>query len=531
MKRKQIKRLLAVTLCGALMIPAPVSAAELSVRSIHTGDGESYVVMNDNSLWKWGEGRAYCSIYYKQGDPVQNRPAKIRSNIRAAGEDWWITTSGDYYYGDKKYLSNAVQAEKFHILQADGTLWYWDIGDMIKVTTGVKDFSVSSGQDVAIIKADGSLWLKGYDVAHVSPKLDTFDTFYKVADHVADVKYGYQNLFVLKKDGTLWGWGSNYDGQIGNGSRSKVAVFEQKIMEDVAAIDTAFGYSVFAIKKDGSLWAWGDANHGSLGVGTKYLTYSDWDKTYMGNIARPQKVMDDVAAVSKSSSHALILKEDGTVWVCGSNKSLEIGNGFLPALDPWGSNEGDQFTPIQVSFGKKLGGYEAPKTAFLDVASGSYYEKPIQWAVEENITSGTSATTFSPDMACTRAQIMTFLWRAAGSPAPKGGSPFRDVYPPDYYNKATAWAYEQGMVKGDSFAPNAICTRAMAVEFMWKYAGSPDAAGAAFRDVKKNDSYSEAVGWAVEKHITSGTGDGVFSPGMGCTRGQIMTFLYRFLGE
>ena len=402
---------------------------------------------------------------------------------------------------------------------------------MIKVTTGVKDFSVSSGQDVAIIKADGSLWLKGYDVAHVSPELDTFDTFYKVADHVADVKYGYQNLFVLKKDGTLWGWGSNYDGQIGNGSRSKVAVFEQKIMEDVAAIDTAFGYSVFAIKKDGSLWAWGDANHGSLGVGTKYLTYSDWDKTYMGNIARPQKVMDDVAAVSKSSSHALILKEDGTVWVCGSNKSLEIGNGFLPALDPWGSNEGDQFTPIQISFGKKLGGYEAPKTAFLDVASGSYYEKPIQWAVEENITSGTSATTFSPDMACTRAQIMTFLWRAAGSPAPKGGSPFRDVYPPDYYNKATAWAYEQGMVKGDSFAPNAICTRAMAVEFMWKYAGSPDAAGAAFRDVKKNDSYSEAVGWAVEKHITSGTGDGVFSPGMGCTRGQIMTFLYRFLGK
>ena len=159
---------------------------------------------------------------------------------------------------------------------------------------------------------------------------------------------------------------------------------------------------------------------------------------------------------------------------------------------------------------------------FTDVPAGMYYAEPVAWAVEQNITTGTTATTFSPEETCTRGQIITFLWRAAGSPQPAGENPFEDVAEGAYYAAATAWAAEQGMAEGTAFAPEAPCTREMAVEFMWKHAGSPDAAEAGFEDVT-----SDAVNWAVEAGVTYGTSDTAFSPDDTCTRGQIVTFLWR----
>lgn len=159
---------------------------------------------------------------------------------------------------------------------------------------------------------------------------------------------------------------------------------------------------------------------------------------------------------------------------------------------------------------------------FADVAANAYYADAVAWAVEKNITSGTSATTFSPNENCTRAQILAFLWRAAGSPEPKNSPAFTDVKADAYYAKAAAWAAENGMVSGSTFAPDSPCTREMAVEFMWKYAGSPDAAQANFTDIS-----SAAVNWAVEAGVTSGTSATTFSPDNICTRGQIVTFLYR----
>lgn len=178
--------------------------------------------------------------------------------------------------------------------------------------------------------------------------------------------------------------------------------------------------------------------------------------------------------------------------------------------------------------------------AFSDVDGGLYYAAPIAWAVENGITTGTSEDTFSPDALCTRGQIITFLWRAAGSPEPQSTeSPYRDVTPDmnaDFY-RAILWAGENGIIQGDdldadSFSPNAPCERSSTMRFLWRYAGSPDAGTAdAFTDVSPEADYARAVAWAIEAGITSGTTDSTFSPGEPCTRGQIATFLYRCLNE
>lgn len=168
---------------------------------------------------------------------------------------------------------------------------------------------------------------------------------------------------------------------------------------------------------------------------------------------------------------------------------------------------------------------------FTDVKTGDYFAEPVKWAVEKNITAGTSATTFSPNQDCTVAQILTFLWRANGSPKPSGSNPFTDIKSDDYYAEAAVWAYEKGMVSGSTFGGNTPCTRSMAVTYMWKAAGSPNAGKSGFTDVPANANYAGAVAWAVEQGVTAGTSASTFSPDNVCTRGQIVTFLYRGLAK
>ena len=175
---------------------------------------------------------------------------------------------------------------------------------------------------------------------------------------------------------------------------------------------------------------------------------------------------------------------------------------------------------------------EVPGTSFTDVPAGAYYEEAVGWAVEKGITKGTSDSTFTPDGVCTRAQAVTFLWRAAGSPAAKATSlPFADVKAGSYYDDAVRWAVENGVTVGTSattFSPNATCSRAQIVTFLWRAQKSP-AAGSAnpFDDVAGSAYYADAVQWAVQKNITKGTGATAFSPDANCIRAQIVTFLYR----
>ena len=185
---------------------------------------------------------------------------------------------------------------------------------------------------------------------------------------------------------------------------------------------------------------------------------------------------------------------------------------------------------IEVIFMKANGN---PQTGvFVDVATGSYYEDAVDWAVENGITKGTDDTHFSPDGICTRAQAVTFLWRAAGSPKPETRTmPFTDIPAGSYYYDAVLWAVENGITKGTSnttFSPNMTCSRAQIVAFLWRSEKSP-AAGTAnpFADVKSTAYYADAVLWAVKEDITKGTTNTTFSPDADCTRAQIVTFLWR----
>ena len=185
---------------------------------------------------------------------------------------------------------------------------------------------------------------------------------------------------------------------------------------------------------------------------------------------------------------------------------------------------------IEVIFMKANGN---PQTGvFVDVATGSYYEDAVDWAVENGITKGTDDTHFSPDGICTRAQAVTFLWRTAGSPASKTSTmPFTDVPVGSYYYDAVLWAVENGITKGTSdttFSPNMTCSRAQIVTFLWRSEKSPTAGTAnPFADVKSTAYYADAVLWAVKENITKGTTSTTFSPNADCTRAQIVTFLWR----
>ena len=202
--------------------------------------------------------------------------------------------------------------------------------------------------------------------------------------------------------------------------------------------------------------------------------------------------------------------------------------------DPTSTKKGYTGDTYCKGCGEKLdGGKEIPATGkFDDVPAGSYYEDAVIWAAKEGITDGTDTNLFSPGDICTRAQAVTFLWRAAGSPAPKTGTmPFADVPKNSYYHDAVLWAVENGITNGTgetTFSPEATCTRAQIVTFLWRAEQSPAAEGSnPFADVAASEYYAKAVQWAVENGITNGTGETTFSPNAGATRAHIVTFVWR----
>ena len=181
---------------------------------------------------------------------------------------------------------------------------------------------------------------------------------------------------------------------------------------------------------------------------------------------------------------------------------------------------------------KNYDGSESVALPFTDVAEGAYYADAVAWAIQNKVTSGVSATTFAPNASCTRGQMVTFLWKAAGSPEPKSlTTAFTDVKSGAYYEKAVAWAVENKVTTGTSattFSPDATVTRGQSVTFLWKANNSPAAEGtSAFADVAAGVYYAPAVAWAVEKGVTSGMSATTFAPNSNCTRAQIVTFLYR----
>lgn len=268
-------------------------------------------------------------------------------------------------------------------------------------------------------------------------------------------------------------------------------------------------------------------------------------ETRLGTYVSYQYTGFDEAAdefISTSCQTAALLNMDGTVqWYSDSSDQTDHSQWKAWQASGWkqketlvvGSDYGYiiiLYNPATVATVKQLQtalAAQANKAPFVDVSADAYYNVPVRWAVEKKITSGTSATTFSPDTTCSTAQILTFLWRANGSPEPAISNPFTDVPGDAYYTKAAVWAYEKGLVSGSRFGGDTPCTRASAVTYLWKLAGRPAGGSASFTDVSGQAPYAQAVAWAVKEGITSGTSATTFSPDLICSRGQIVTFLYR----
>ena len=468
--------------------------------------------------------------------------AQLGDVVKAATSDHAcaaVTENGDLYYWGYNLVYGYGNSAKEHY--PEPTL----------ILTGVKDVELSE-YNVVALKEDGSVWMMGSDrcgamTRDVGELGSLVNEMTKVMDGCKDIAAGCGFTMAVKNDGTLYGWGWNAYAALGIHWDTKYVATPIVVATDVKSVD-AGSHNAYFIKNDNTLWSIGNGQRGGRGIGNA-ISYTAADGATYAYPYYPTQVAADVHSVSSGANHMLFLTNDGTMWGCGGPEGAGEGGSMLGRGDVWGEtvsfvDDGQTFTSFTayqwhatqcgLSYGSFAGMFGPVQeevelvAGFSDVPADAYYRDAVQWAVDRGITSGTGGTTFSPDRNCTRAEILTFLWRAMGSPAPKGGASFDDVASGAYYADAAAWAAGEGIVLGNRLDPDAPCTRAMAVEFLWRAGGCQAiATDTGFTDVPISASYSTAVEWAVIYGITSGTSESTFSPDMVCTRGQIMTFLYR----
>ena len=264
-------------------------------------------------------------------------------------------------------------------------------------------------------------------------------------------------------------------------------------------------------------------------VEPSYHSGSSSDPTYSVTVDKTENGSVTVSPKNASKGETVTITtkpsegyELGSIEVLDKNgdslKLKDLGNGKYSFVMPDGK------VSVEAEFVKTAA------TSFADVPANAYFADAVKWAVDKGITNGLSDTMFGPYASCTRAQIVTFLWRAAGSPEPKTASSFTDVPVSAYYAKAVAWAVENGITNGmteTTFAPDATCTRGQSVTFLHRALKGTASGSANFTDVPANAFYADAVNWAVASDVTNGTSNTTFSPNADCTRAEIVTFLYR----
>lgn len=398
------------------------------------------------------------------------------------------------------------------------------------------------------------LYIKGNQVRRISY---TQSELVKALDFSDGERIWYHNnaYFVLTATGDLWSWGSNARGQLGNGGQYDgtgriiyIGEFQNgymaypitnskptKILTGVE--DLWFGNSeIRAVDRSGMIWQWGDGENI-----TAYIEKIS-DKSYsVGDIQYPEGFPNCLGYFPRIVTpdrwqytldyYQILCRNDGSIWADLNDQGdfSCIVSGTV-STEPVAPSE-----PVEPSEPSDEPGSNDSLTGFTDIPSGHYCEEPVVWAVAQGITAGTSATTFSPDAPCTRAQAVTFLWRAAGCPTPSStGQPFSDVPEDAYYFNAVLWASEHHITLGTSdtaFSPDEKCTRAQIVTFLWRFMEPDISSGEnTFADVSSRDYFFLPVCWAIDHGITVGMGNNRFAPHDFCTRGQIVTFLYRAIG-
>ena len=575
MMKKILSLLLTLVLCFGLTVPAMASdtGAVGSYTTVSAGGGMTAAIKSDNSLWMWGANDNYelgnggnGNDNYGNGNtpyPIQTVPVKIMDDVVS------------------------VSCGTFHVaaIKTDGSLWTWGWGANGELGDGRTGYdhhvatpqkimdnvvAVSCGYNyTAAIKTDGSLWTWGSNgfgqLGNGGTGNYEWDVPYqtvpaKVMEGVAAVSCGDYTTAIIKTDGSLWMCGSNYYGMIGNGKSGYDAnqLLPIKIMDNVVSVTTSSSVTA-AVQSDGSLWAWGDNRNGSFGNGTQ-----------TGSLT-PVKIMDGVVSVSGNGSTIGAIKTDGTLWMWGSNASCQLGNGgggnatynyhdiqTVPVkildnvtsvsinthvaaiktdgtlwgwgsnlygqvgIGSWGTNNTVKF-PTQILTNVSIPAKPSPTVAgFNDVHEGDYYAYAVAWAKDSGITGGTTATTFSPSATVTRAQAVTFLWRAAGSPQPSTTvSPFSDVTDPSaYYYNAVLWAAEQGITTGvtaTTFGTGSAVAYDQMLAFLARAAGADTGSG----------SWSDAaISWAADNGLTDGL---TFTAKAACPRSDVVYCLWKQL--
>lgn len=468
--------------------------------------------MGDNSCYQAGQGTRYGYEETKDYTQWDTDPVFVMDDVVKADcsghASAAITKNGDLYFWGYNLAKSTTGGQGIE---------YTTYTEPTLVLTDVKDVDLGFDHVLALRK-DGSVWAMGcLDDGTLGNGVDKSgagslqESMVQVMGGCVDIAAGDHTSFFVKSDGILYASGDNTFNKLGVPyDTMDFAVNPIKVTTGVAMVDASSGNACF-VKNDGSVWTTGNNHQYQRGI----HKFKDNQHCY------PSKVTTNVKTVSMSDTYTLLIKNDGQMY--GFGKTDYLGTGQKEYPNPYLSYYYEIpyiFDPIPVAL--SAGAYAGMfGSAFKDVPEGMYYYEPVLWALEEDITSGTSATTFGPNDSCSRGQIITFLWRAAGSPEPYGGGYCTDVPEGMYYTKAVNWAYEESMFDGEQFRPNAPCTRLMAVEFMWKYAGYPEAPMANF-----TDAFSSAVDWALDVGVTSGTSATTFSPNMNCSRGQIVTFLY-----
>ena len=503
------------------------------VSAVACGQYHTAAIRTDGSLWMWGSnacgalglGMDGGDTWTGLGTNNQSKPNKGMDGVTAVA-------CGDSFTA---------------VIKEDGSLWMWgtnrenELGDgteeirfePVKIMEDVVAVSCGS-YHTAALKEDGTLWTWGsnaYGQIGVGAVGTTENrtTPVQVMDQVVAVSCGGSYTAAVRADGTLWTWGSNrWTGALGDGTTTDRST-PMQVLDQVSAVSCGSGHTA-AIRTDGSLWMWGDNQHGAVGSGT-----------YGDDVLTPVQVLEDVVDVACGQNYTAAVRADGTLWTWGHSGYGELGNGgtgnvceevWVPEFYLYSETipahmeyNYYQTVPAEVTtlVSQAGGGEPTVVGGFSDVPETAYYADAVLWAVENGITSGTTATTFGPDATCTTAQILTFLWRANGSPVPAGSN---DAVPAgQYYSNAANWALEKGLT--DTFNADTPATRAATMTYLWKLAGKPSADAATFTDVTAGAEYAQAVAWAVKEGITAGTSSTTFSPDSTCTRAQIMTFLYR----
>ena len=538
-----------------------------------------FVIDRQGVLWQYKSGQYGA----KHPETVEFQKTQLAANVVQIEESdldglCILRTDGTLSYlhipEGKLYevASGVASLTEGQYVTQQGEVWscYWDDGGKIVLTPeggkrerepGLKTVLKASGHKCHVNRAqsyyvttDHVLHYEYYNDIREQKEEKTLEGIRSIWVEAAGPTSAWDAsvFFAIALNGDLYARGINSCGYVGNGgvfdytSVQTWGVFLEdlldkttpsvrevypmtRILSNVERVWTSD--RAYALDKDGNYWTWGDPNHpASLIISATRKAQSDRTMEDNGKLyytsdvdlptgkpyASPRKMQ---AGETVSLLRGYRQDQNGTIYI-----TLDEREHALPHTG--GVLGGDLNFTIGASSVSR-----PTVSGFTDVNTGDWFADPVLWAVEKGVTSGTSATTFSPNQNCTVAQILTFLWRANGSPKPTGNNPFPDVTDGDWYADAAAWAYEKGMVSGGAFGGNAPCTRSMAVTYMWKAAGGPSAKTASFTDVPAGADYANAVAWAVEQGVTAGTSDTTFSPAQVCTRGQIVTFLYRGLAQ